>query len=83
MTSNRTQIPSLTPQTPPGVTDLIGKFDALWYVVVVAGVLTLAYGIILLRGQFRYSQHPVSPALGISAGGAAVVVGTALLMYGT
>lgn len=72
----RSQIPSVVPMAPPFLPDLVGQFDAVWWVALVLAVIAFVVGFLPYRGaiQLRVSSEfpllfggPVAAGLAIWA----------------
>ena len=75
------QIPDVKPVAPPFIPDLIGKFDTLWWLLLVAGIVACAVGYASYRGNLRMSISTEFPVL--AGGPVAVIVAIVALIYGT
>lgn len=73
------QIIDVRPEMPPFIPDLIGKFDTVWWVLLVAAIVALAVGIASYRGFLRIRVSTEFHLLTGGAGFAAVAIAGLLI----
>ncbi|PCK24152.1 hypothetical protein [Rhodococcus qingshengii] len=75
-----TQIPQLSPEAPPGVAELVGKFDGFWWFALIVGIAAFAIGFASYQGRIRMTVSQEFPLL--FGGAIAAVVAGAALVWG-
>ncbi|BDB63336.1 hypothetical protein RBB84_19285 [Rhodococcus sp. D-6] len=75
------QIPEVKPEAPPFVPDLVGAFDPVWWLLLIAAIVVFGIAFASYRGVIRLRIAEEFPLLFLSPVAAAVAV--AALAYGT
>ncbi len=68
----RAQIPNPTPETPPGVKELVGSLDSAWWFLLIVALLAAALGAAAKSHDLSIGQTRLSAAV---LGTAAVLLG--------